>query len=37
VLSLVLVLVAFAVGIGLSVLGDRRDSEGAAARRGATA
>jgi len=37
VLSLVLVLVAFAVGIGLSVLGDRRDPEGAAERRGATA
>ena len=37
VLSLVLVLVAFAVGIGLSVLGDRRDPEGAAARRGAAA
>src|SRR5919198_2151206 len=35
VLSLVLVLVAFAVGIGLSVLGDRRDPEGAAARRAA--
>jgi tellurite resistance protein TerC len=33
VLSLVLVLVAFAVGIGASVLGDRRDPEGAAARR----
>ena len=35
VLSLVLVLVAFAVGIGASVLGDRRDPEGAAARRAA--
>jgi tellurite resistance protein TerC len=35
VLSLMLVLVAFAVGIGLSVLGDRRDPEGAAARRAA--
>jgi TerC family integral membrane protein len=33
VLSLVLVLVAFAVGIGASMLGDRRDPEGAAARR----
>jgi TerC family integral membrane protein len=33
VLSLVLVLVAFAVGIGASVLGDRRDPEGAAERR----
>jgi tellurite resistance protein TerC len=33
VLSLVLVVVAFAVGIGLSVLGDRRDPEGAAERR----
>src|SRR5919199_3414340 len=33
VLSLMLVLVAFAVGIGLSVLGDRRDPEGAAERR----
>jgi tellurite resistance protein TerC len=33
VLSLALVLVAFAVGIGASVLGDRRDPEGAAARR----
>ena len=32
-LSLALVLVAFAVGIGLSVLGDRRDPEGAAERR----
>jgi tellurite resistance protein TerC len=35
VLSLVLVLVAFAIGIGASVLGDRRDPEGAAARRAA--
>jgi len=35
VLSLVLVLVAFAVGIGASVLGDRRDPEGAAERRAA--
>jgi tellurite resistance protein TerC len=35
VLSLVLVLVAFAVGIGASMLGDRRDPEGAAARRAA--
>jgi predicted tellurium resistance membrane protein TerC len=35
VLSLALVLVAFAVGIGASVLGDRRDPEGAAARRAA--
>jgi tellurite resistance protein TerC len=34
-LSLALVLVAFAVGIGASVLGDRRDPEGAAARRAA--
>jgi tellurite resistance protein TerC len=33
VLSLVFVLVAFAVGIGASMLGDRRDPEGAAARR----
>jgi tellurite resistance protein TerC len=33
VLSLVLVLVAFAVGIGASMLGDRRDPEGAAERR----
>jgi tellurite resistance protein TerC len=33
VLSLVLVLVAFAVGIGASMLGDRRDPEGAEARR----
>jgi hypothetical protein len=30
-----LVLVAFAVGIGASVLGDRRDPEGADARRAA--
>jgi tellurite resistance protein TerC len=37
VLSLALVLVAFAVGIGASMLADRRDPEGAAARRGATA
>jgi tellurite resistance protein TerC len=35
VLSLALVLVAFAVGIGASVLGDRRDPEGAAERRAA--
>jgi tellurite resistance protein TerC len=34
-LSLMLVLVAFAVGIGASVLGDRRDPEGADARRAA--
>ena len=33
VLSLALVLVAFAVGIGASMLGDRRDPEGAAERR----
>jgi tellurite resistance protein TerC len=33
--SLVIVLASFAVGIGLSVLGDRRDPEGAAARRAA--
>ena len=33
VLSLTLVLVAFAVGIGASMLGDRRDPEGAAERR----
>ena len=33
VLSLTLVLVAFAVGIGASTLGDRRDPEGAAERR----
>jgi tellurite resistance protein TerC len=37
VLSLALVLAAFAVGITLSVLGDRRDPEGAAERRGAAA
>jgi tellurite resistance protein TerC len=37
VLSLALVLAAFAVGITLSVLGDRRDPEGAAQRRGAAA
>jgi tellurite resistance protein TerC len=36
-LSLALVLAAFAVGITLSVLGDRRDPEGAAERRGAAA
>jgi tellurite resistance protein TerC len=35
VLSLVLVLAAFAVGIGASMLGDRRDPEGAAERRAA--
>jgi tellurite resistance protein TerC len=34
-LSLMLVLVAFAVGIGASMLGDRRDPEGADARRAA--
>jgi tellurite resistance protein TerC len=33
VLSLALVLIAFAVGIGASMLGDRRDPEGAAERR----
>src|SRR5512132_3377452 len=32
--SLVVVLVAFAIGIGASLLSDRRDPEGAAARRG---
>jgi tellurite resistance protein TerC len=34
-MSLALVVIAFAVGIGASVLGDRRDPEGAAARRAA--
>jgi hypothetical protein len=33
--SLVIVLASFAVGIAVSVLGDRRDPEGAAERRAA--